>query len=207
MLNYISSKKIFKIFSKSILICTIFILFSCRTTIDSVPVFGESKIKINSIYNEYLTLADSYVEVEKYDLAEKYYKKAMNKKDLYWGVYYKLAKVYALENKWDEASEMYKTILKKDPENSTIKASIAYIYAMQGNVKEARSIYETLLKEHPENQEYLENYIAILFLDKDLVAVSSPLSLLKRDFPDSPNIKKFESQIENIQSEKLKSNQ
>ena len=78
---------------------------------------------------------------------------------------------------------------------------MAYIKAMSGNVEDAKKMYQELIQEHPENQLFLENYIAILFLEKNLPEISVPLAQLKDLFPESQNISKFENQLETLLSE------
>lgn len=185
-----------------ILSITFFIFISCKTT-DIIP--GSNRIKIQNIYNEYLNIANVYYELEKFDKAIEYYTLAMDSKELYWACYYKLAQCYALTSKWTQAEEYYVVLQERDPENSSIKASLAYIKAMGGNVEESKKIYQELIHEHPENQLYLENYIAILFLEKNIAEVSVPLATLKDLFPDSKNISKFESQLDFLLDEANKS--
>jgi predicted Zn-dependent protease len=72
---------------------------------------------------------------------------------------------------------------------------------MGGNIEESKKIYQELIHEHPENQLYLENYIAILFLEKNIAEVSVPLATLKDLFPDSKNISKFEGQLDFLLNE------
>jgi len=177
---------------------TFFIFISCKTT-DLIP--GSNRIKIQNIYNEYLNIANVYYELEKFDKAIEYYTLAMDSKELYWACYYKLAQCSALTSKWSQAEEHYVVLQKRDPENSSIKASLAYIKAMGGNVEESKKMYQELIHEHPENQLYLENYIAILFLEKNIAEASVPLATLKDLFPDSKNISKFESQLDFLLNE------
>lgn len=181
-----------------ILSITFFIFLSCKTT-DIIP--GSNRIKIQNIYNEYLNIANVYYELEKFDKAIEYYTLAMDSKELYWACYYKLAQCYALTSKWTQAEEYYVVLQERNPANSSIKASLAYIKAMGGNVEESKKIYQELIHEHPENQLYLENYIAILFLEKNIAEVSVPLATLKDLFPDSKNISKFESQLDFLLNE------
>ena len=181
-----------------ILSITFFIFLSCKTT-DIIP--GSNRIKIQNIYNEYLNIANVYFDLEKFDKAIEYYTLAMDSKELYWACYYKLAQCYALTSKWTQSEEYYVVLQERDPANSSIKASLAYIKAMGGNVEESKKIYQELIHEHPENQLYLENYIAILFLEKNIAEVSVPLATLKDLFPDSKNISKFESQLDFLLNE------
>lgn len=190
--------KLKKLFWANIL--TLALFTSCASK--PIPIPGDSNKVRENTYNEYMNIADMYFDLEKYDKAVTYYKLCLEKKSLYWASYYKLAKTYALMSNWNEAAKMYGKILERDPENASVKSSIAYIYAMQGDTKKALEIYNELIQLQPENQEYLENYIAIQLLSKDLTDVEAPMALLNRDFPDSENIKKFQSTIDTIIAEK-----
>lgn len=163
-----------------------------------VPLPGDAQKTRENMYNEYMVIADSFFELEKYDKAITYYKMCLEKPNLYWASYYKLAKAYALQSNWNEAATMYKVILERDPENDSLKASLAYIYAMQGETKIALEMYNELMKLHPENQEYLENYIAVQLLSKDFTDIDAPMAALNKDFPDSKNIQTFNSKISQI---------
>lgn len=191
--------KLKRLFWASILLV---VLTSCASK--PFPVPGDTQKERENIYNEYMVIADAYFELEKFDKAITYYKLCMEKKSLYWASFYKLAKAYVMQGNWGEAQKMYEVILERDKDNSTIKASLAYIYSMTGESKKAIEIYNELLKEQPKNQQYLENYIAIQLLSKDLTDVDAPLSALMNDFPDSENIAKFQKQIDSILDEREK---
>lgn len=188
--------KLKRLFWASVLLVT---FTSCVSK--PIPVPGDSNKEKENLYNEYMVIADSFFELEKYDKAVTYYKMCMEKKSLYWASYYKLAKAYVHLSNWNEAANMYKVILERDPENSSIKASLAYIYAMQGNIEKALEIYNELMKLQPQNQEFLENYIAIQILSEELVDIEAPMATLIRDFPDSKNIEPFKTKINSIISE------
>lgn len=173
------------------------LLFTSCTS-KPVPLPGDAKKSRENMYNEYMVIADSYFELEKYDKAITYYKLCMEKPNLYWASYYKLAKAYALQSNWNEAVTMYQVILERDPENDSLKASLAYIYAMQGNTKKSLEMYNELIKLHPENQEYLENYIAVQIISEDFTDVEAPMAALNKDFPDSSNIQNFDKKISQI---------
>jgi tetratricopeptide (TPR) repeat protein len=84
--------------------CVCFI--SCKSTVH-LPIPGESTIKQNNIYSEYMSIGDAYLDLEKFDKAITYYQKAMVNKNLYWTAYYKLGRSYALSKKWKEAKKVY----------------------------------------------------------------------------------------------------
>ena len=60
------------------LFCAVFIsllFFSCNTSAH-FPVPGESEVKKNNMYVEYLNIANTYMDLEKFDKAIEFYSKA-----------------------------------------------------------------------------------------------------------------------------------
>ena len=47
-------------------------LISCKSTVH-LPIPGESAIKQNNIYSEYMSIGDAYLDLEKFDKAITYY--------------------------------------------------------------------------------------------------------------------------------------
>ena len=192
----------------SILFLNIFLILSCVSK--PIPIPGESKILIENIYFEYLNIADKYFELEDYNNAAKYYKLAMENKNLYWQSYYKLAKTYALLSDWKNALPMFEKLLERDKDNHSIKASLAYIYSMQGDTKKAIEIYKKLLEEDSLNEKYLENYLAVLLSSKDSFVenqeeIEKIYEQIETNFPDNTNLKIFDNTktkyLEEIKSE------
>ena len=192
----------------SILFFNIFLILSCVSK--PIPIPGESKILIENIYFEYLNIADKYFELEDYNNAAKYYKLAMENKNLYWQSYYKLAKTYALLSDWKNALPMFEKLLERDKDNHSIKASLAYIYSMQGDTKKAIEIYKKLLEEDSLNEKYLENYLAVLLSSKDSFVenqeeIEKIYEQIETNFPNNTNLKIFDNTktkyLEEIKSE------
>ncbi len=180
----------------SILFFNIFLMLSCVSK--PIPIPGESKILIENIYFEYLNIADKYFELEDYNNAAKYYKLAMENKNLYWQSYYKLAKTYALLSDWKNALPMFEKLLERDKDNHSIKASLAYIYSMQGDTKKAIEIYKKLLEEDSLNEKYLENYLAVLLSSKDSFVenqeeIEKIYEQIETNFPNNTNLKIFDN--------------
>lgn len=169
-------------------------LTSCSTTTAVIP--GSKQLQISNIYVEYLNIADIYYSLEKWDKAVTYYNYALGNKDIYWEAYYKLAKTYAIQNKWDDAEEKFKVIYKRDPENASIKSSLAYIYAMKGDTKKAKSMYLELINEQQYNQEYYENYLSILIMEKKYEESKAEYDKIAELFPNSKNLEKFQKAID-----------
>ena len=192
----------------SILFFNIFLILSCVSK--PIPIPGESKILIENIYFEYLNIADKYFELEDYNNSAKYYKLAMENKNLYWQSYYKLAKTYALLSDWKNALPMFEKLLERDKDNHSIKASLAYIYSMQGDTKKAIEIYKKLLEEDSLNEKYLENYLAVLLSSKDSFLenqeeIEKIYEQIETNFPNNTNLKIFDNTktkyLEEIKSE------
>ncbi len=192
----------------SILFFNIFLILSCVSK--PIPIPGESKILIENIYFEYLNIADKYFELEDYNNAAKYYKLAMENKNLYWQSYYKLAKTYALLSDWKNALPMFEKLLERDKDNHSIKASLAYIYSMQGDTKKAIEIYKKLLEEDSLNEKYIENYLAVLLSSKDSFVenqeeIEKIYEQIETNFPNNTNLKIFDNTktkyLEEIKSE------
>lgn len=195
MKKYLKNKKQ-SILTILLMFCMISGFISCKSSKVFLP--GETEVTVRNIYNEYLSIADTFFSQEKYSDAIKYYKLLLDDKQNYWNIYYKLARCYALQGSWSEASEMYTKILSRDPENSTIKISIAYIYAMNGELDKAKDVYNELIQTYPEDKSYLENYISILLVEKDHKEVSVPLFVLLDQFPDSEKLKSFQSEYDKL---------
>ena len=192
----------------SILFFNIFLILSCVSK--PIPIPGESKVLIENIYFEYLNIADKYFELEDYNNAAKYYKLAMENKNLYWQSYYKLAKTYALLSDWKNALPMFEKLLERDKDNHSIKASLAYIYSMQGDTQKALETYKELLEEDTLNEKYLENYLAVLLSSKDSFVenqeeIEKIYEQIETNFPNNTNLKIFDNTktkyLEEIKSE------
>lgn len=164
---------------------------SCSSNKIAVPIPGQNEAVQKNIYIEYMNIADTYFDLQKYDKAETYYKAAMGNKEIYWTAYYKLAKCYAYQSKWADAQTVYETLLKRDPDNNSLKASVAYIYAMNGNTDKSSNMYELLIKENPEQSEYLENYICVLLGAELKEDAETQFEILKEKFPNSKRIEEF----------------
>lgn len=173
------------------------LFFSCATSAH-LPVPGESAAVKKSLSIEYMSIADAYNELAKYDKAAQYYLLAMKNKKLYWSAYYKLGRCYAMSKNWTEARKVYSALLKRDSDNVSIKISLAYIYAMEGNLKSAEAIYELLYKENPDNADVLINYIDVLIASEKYEAAEQRLSEMKDKFSDDKTISVFEKKLQEL---------
>ncbi|MBP5519127.1 MAG: tetratricopeptide repeat protein [Treponema sp.] len=189
--------------AKLLAACTL-LFFSCETTKLSVPVPGQSNVKLRNIYVEYYNLGEAYFKLEDYKKAAEYYELAMNKDEQYWASLYKLAKCYVFTSDWDHALPLYKKMIERDSTNASLKASVAYIYSMQGDFKNSILIYEELLQVQPKSHEYLENYLAVLAADekkfekKYAQKFVDSYQTLKTEYPENKNLKTFEDKYKEL---------
>ncbi len=181
------------------------LFFSCESLKISVP--GETDAINNDLYNQYLEIADSYFNLEKYDKALVYYKKAIENPNNYWAIYYKIAYTYALMQNWKEAEAYYQVLLERDKDNSSLKASMAFIYANNNKLTEALNIYDELITQYPEVSEYFENKISIVLLQENYELAEKLVEELKEKFSESKKIDSFTTVINNKkQSENQENN-
>ena len=173
------------------------LIVSCKTGAH-FPIPGESAVVRSSLAAEYMAIADAYAELEKYDKAAPYYKRAMNDESLYWTAMYKLGRMYALSKNWTEAEKIYKKLLERDAQNVSIRMSLAYIQAMSGNLEDAKAAYKTLVEEHPQNETVLANCIAVLLSQKDTKGVEDAIALLKERFPESVSLADYEKRLADL---------
>lgn len=172
-----------------------FSLVSCATSVH-MPVPGENSARKNSIYNEYMSIADAYSDLGKYDKASLFYEQAMKNKKLYWTASYKLARSYAMNKQYEKSISVYKNLIKRDPDNISLKMSYAYVLSMSGELEKACQEYKILVEKNPENQDLLSNYIIILFAMEDYENAEEKLNVLKDLFKENKNIASFEKKLE-----------
>ena len=163
------------------------ILVSCSTNAHFL-IPGGNDVTKKKVSIEYLSIADAYADLEKYDKAADYYQLAMKDKKLYWTAYYKLGRSYALAKKWSDAAVIYEKLLERDPSNVSLELSQAYIKAMSGNLDDALIIYKKLIEEYPDNETIPVNYIIVLLSQGRAELAEEQLGILKQKFPDNKSI-------------------
>lgn len=176
----------------ALIIITSFVFISCST----VPVPGYSDIARKNIYNEYMNIADAYLDLKKFDKAELYYEKCLNDRKSYWAATYKLARTYSLSKKWDKALQLYEKLEKRDPENTSIKLALAYVYAMSGELDKSIFHYKELYLLQGDNENVLENYASVLIAAALYDEAASVCANLEEKFPDNTKLEKLKKAIE-----------
>ncbi|MGI5106120.1 tetratricopeptide repeat protein [Treponema socranskii] len=179
---------------KAAVVAAALLIVSCKTGAH-FPIPGEGAVTRSSLAAEYMAIADAYAELEKYDKAAPYYKRAMQDESLYWTAIYKLGRMYALSKNWPEAEKIYKRLLERDAQNVSVRMSLAYIQAMSGDLAGAKAAYKTLVDENPQNETVLVNFIAVLLSQKDTAGAEESIALLKEGFPESTSLADYEKRL------------
>lgn len=174
------------------------VFLACTTGNYLVP--GYDTIKIQSVYNEYFTIAEEYYSLGKYDKALMYYEKCSSNKKLKNECQYKKALCYVQLKDWKKAEEIFSKLLSIDSDNSTLKSSLAYTYSMEGDTDKSLSLYKELVETHPENQSFLENYISVLIQKEIIDEVKVQFENLKKNFSDSKKIPVIEEKLESYKT-------
>lgn len=183
-----------------------FIFFSCNTSAH-FPVPGESEVKKNNMYVEYLNIANTYMELEKFDKAIEFYSKAVKYRPLYWTCMYKLGRAQALSKNYKEARKIYNKLLKRDRNNVDLQISLAYLYAMEGKISSSIAIYEYLCSNNPGNADILVNFINVLISDNQIDYAGLKFEDLKNTFPDNENIESFQKKFDEFEDNKESADQ
>ena len=172
----------------------------------SVPIPGETETKTNNIYIEYMNIADSYMDLNKYDKAVEFYTYALKNKNIFWTCYYKLGRAYVFAKKYKEARKIYNRLLKRDVNNTDLQISIAYLYAMEGKIESAINIYEYLCGKEQNNADILVNYINVLIAAERMDDAKTKFAELQERFPDNANIENLNKIINTDTEENEESN-
>lgn len=191
-ISFISSI-IFSILSAFVILAA-FALTSCATG-GHLPVPGEAAVVKQKISSEYLTIADTYYSLEKFDKAIEYYKLAMKDKSLYWTAFYKQARSYAMVKNYTQARKMYFALLRRDKDNLNVRLSLAYLYAMEGKLDKAEVTYAFLWRDNKDNADTLVNYISVLIAQEKYQKANTYLDVLKERFSDNSNIATFDTKL------------
>lgn len=166
---------------------------SCSTNKYFSRAFGGEKNEL--LAEEYIKIADGYVELKRYDNAISYYEVALKSKTHYYSVLFKIARASALNKDWKRAEKSYKELLERDPENMSLQSSLAYVSAMSGDLENALKSYEMFSEKYPEEQGILENYISVLFAAEQKDLAREKILILEEKFPKSEKLSVFNKSL------------
>ncbi|MEZ0323042.1 MAG: tetratricopeptide repeat protein [Hydrogenothermaceae bacterium] len=143
-------------------ICSFFLLISISScSIPKIIVYDDPLTA-----EEHNDLGVIYEKKNMYDLAEKEYKKAINKNKNWYLPYFNLGNLYYKKGDLDKSIEYYKKALERE-NRPDILNNLAYVLYEKGDYTEALKYIEMVLK-LDKREEYFDTYYKIKEKVKDL---------------------------------------
>lgn len=147
----------------------------------------------NNIYEPHYHLATLYYATKQFDLAEKYYRTALQLKPDAAEALNNLAYLLAQQNqKIEEATAMANTAVKLEPHNASYLDTLGWLYYRAGNLDQALNMLLKSAQLAPDQAEILM-HIGVVYLDKG--EFSKSLDYLKQAHKLDPNLKETEAAI------------
>lgn len=175
-------------------LCAISLFSSC-------VLLGGSTAR-DELLAEYMSLADAYASVSKYDKAIEYYTKASAKKEYRNATRYSIGRMYGLSGKWAEAATTFGELREEEPDNVLISTAYAYALVASGDAEGAKPVYEELYGKAQDDPATNRNYAEILVLTKRYPEAVQMIAKIKESFPDTDAAKGIDDltkKIENAQ--------
>jgi tetratricopeptide (TPR) repeat protein len=112
---------------------------------------------------EYYALGMAYIEVGKFEEAEKWLNRAKAAKKTKTASAYNLGRIAFETGRYEEAAKYFESILKKDPQNVMALKAAAYTRIKTGDYETAEAYYRRVLALVPESADDGYNYALVLF--------------------------------------------
>ena len=112
---------------------------------------------------EYYSLGVAYMDLGKYDEAEKWFKRAQRLDKTKAASEYNLGRIAFETGRYEESALLFEDILKQDPENTLALKAAAYARIKNGDMELAENHYNRLLELVPESIDNGYNYALVLF--------------------------------------------
>jgi len=139
---------------KKLLIILIFFITSC-----SIPKIIILEDKLTA--EQHNDLGVIYEKKGEFNLAEKEYKKAIEKNKNWYLPYFNLGNLYYKIKNYEKAKEYYEYALKLKPDNPDILNNLAYLLYEMGDYKNAKIYIEKALS-IDKKEEYIDTYKKIM---------------------------------------------
>ncbi len=112
---------------------------------------------------EYYSLGMAYMDLGKYDEAEKWFKRAQRADKTKTASEYNLGRIAFETGRYEESAELFEDIIRKDPQNTMAMKAAAYARIKNGDLVLAENHYKRLLELVPESADDGYNYALVLF--------------------------------------------
>ncbi|QQO08214.1 tetratricopeptide repeat protein [Breznakiella homolactica] len=128
-----------------------------------IPFLGSCVSRVGAISaEEYYSLGIAYMDLGKYEEAEKWFKRASLMDKTMTASVYNLGRIAFETGRYEEAAEQFESILVKDPENTMVLKAAAYARIRTGDLTLAEGYYERVLPLEPESADAGYNYALVL---------------------------------------------
>jgi tetratricopeptide (TPR) repeat protein len=112
---------------------------------------------------EYYSLGQAYLELGRYEEAERWFSRAKMADKTRIASEYNLGRIAFERGRYEEAAEIFDAILARDPENVTALRAAAYTRIRTGEFAEAQILYGRVLALVPESADDGYNYALVLY--------------------------------------------
>jgi tetratricopeptide (TPR) repeat protein len=112
---------------------------------------------------EYFSLGEAYMNMGRYDEAEKWFQRAQRVDKTKSAAEYNLGRIAFETGRYEESAEIFEAILHNDPQNTLVLKAAAYARIKNGDLELAENHYKQLLELVPESADDGYNYALVLF--------------------------------------------
>lgn len=118
---------------------------------------GEKKVQEEKDYHAYFELGRQYLEVKKFELAKKMFKKSIILKNDFWLSWFNLGSIAIIEEDFETAIFDLKKAKDLNPQASIINSNLGVVYARQRRFKEAIESFSVSLQLQPNQADVFYN--------------------------------------------------
>jgi tetratricopeptide (TPR) repeat protein len=111
---------------------------------------------------EYFSLGEAYMAMERFDEAEKWFQRAQTSPKTKTAAQYNLGRIAFETSRYEESAEIFEKIIEQDAQNTMAIKAAAYARIKNGDFDIAENHYEELLKLVPESADDGYNYALVL---------------------------------------------
>lgn len=181
----------------SFVMLLLIVLYSGGCGIISSTIFYKDPLTAT----EHNNLGVAYEREGKNDLAEKQYKRAIQKDDRFTSAYVNLGNVYYDKEDYDKAEKYYKKALKLDPENIMATNNLGNVYLKNNEYDQGIELLSGLLDTTDEIPAFYLDTLARLYLGKGnrTKTISLLRSACKRAGDDTELIDSIDQLLKDLQ--------
>jgi tetratricopeptide (TPR) repeat protein len=137
---------------------------------------------------EYYNLANAYFELEEFDKASEYYRRALQYDPSLVQGSYNLARLYIQDGRYDDAVGLLESLLERDTENLMVRETLGYALYRAGRTEAAVAVFEDLAERSPLNVRVLYNLGLVRYEAEDYSGAAGPLEEATRIAPDDLDV-------------------